>query len=63
MAFDRYGAEVVVCLWYVVEREVVEKCLEGVVAPGEVLYYGRGWSHEKQNVDGSHHNLDGYGCS
>ena len=27
------------------------KCYEGIVAPGEILYYGRGWSHETQNLD------------
>ncbi|KAH8057117.1 hypothetical protein JL721_9857 [Aureococcus anophagefferens] len=27
------------------------KCYEGIIAPGEILYYGRGWSHETQNLD------------
>jgi len=26
-------------------------CFEGIVEPGEILYYGRGWNHETQNVD------------
>jgi hypothetical protein len=40
--------------WYVcgtLSNETSSKCFEGVVQPGEVLYYGRGWSHETQNVD------------
>ena len=40
--------------WYVcgtLSSESSSKCFEGVVNPGEVLYYGRGWSHETQNVD------------
>ena len=40
--------------WYVcgtLSNESSSKCFEGVVNPGEVLYYGRGWSHETQNVD------------
>ena len=50
MAFDGTGRK----WWYVcgtLSNETSSKCFEGVVQPGEVLYYGRGWSHETQNVD------------
>jgi len=32
--------------WYVCKGE----CFESYVEPGEVLYYGAGWSHETQNL-------------
>lgn len=40
--------------WYVcgtLSNETSSKCFEGVVKPGQVLYYGRGWHHETQNLD------------
>lgn len=27
------------------------KCFEGVLEPGDILYYGRGWFHETQNLE------------
>ena len=38
--------------WYVCGflHDGTHKCFEGVVKPGEILYYGRGWHHETQNL-------------
>ncbi|KAJ8607482.1 hypothetical protein CTAYLR_009432 [Chrysophaeum taylorii] len=35
--------------WYVCDAGGA--CFEGILEPGDILYYGRGWSHETQNLE------------
>lgn len=36
--------------WWYVCSPFSGRCFESVLEPGEILYYGKGWSHETQNL-------------